>query len=167
MRLRPVLLLLILTLWLAPARAEHASIDLRLYCLDPVLGTIKAQTSARVDEDPPAGGVNPRPILKVKAGEPLILEFVFINTYPHNKIDDVAVTYFVVREERARQKVVPDLNRGTVTRGKFQLNFKPRSRVGAKVAFKIPTPGIYLLRVQSENTKSDHEHFAAIDVQVE
>jgi hypothetical protein len=30
-----------------------------------------------------------------------------------------------------------------------------------------PDPGIYLVRVDTVNTKSDHEHFAAMDLQVE
>jgi hypothetical protein len=34
------------------------------------------------------------------------------------------------------------------------------------VSFRIKEPGVYLLRVETLNTDSDHEHFAAIDVQV-
>jgi len=54
-----------------------------------------------------------------------------------------------------------------VTKGQFKLNFKPKTRVGARVAFTIPEPGIYMLRVDTLNTSSDHEHFSAIDLQVE
>jgi hypothetical protein len=39
--------------------------------------------------------------------------------------------------------------------------------VGARVAFRVPEPGVYLLRVDSFHTNSDHEHFAAIDLQAE
>jgi hypothetical protein len=62
---------------------------------------------------------------------------------------------------------VPDLKEGVLTQGSFTLNFKPKARVGARVTFKLSKPGVYLLRVQSENTQSDHEHFSAIDVQAE
>jgi hypothetical protein len=148
-------------------RAEHANIDLRVYHLDPATRQIKGQSSASADEDPPPGGVNPRPLLKVKAGEPLVLQFFYTNTYPHGPVKDVAVRYFVAREEKPRQKSLPDLKAGTVVEGKFDLNFKLGAKVGARMQFTIPKPGIYLLRVQSERTKSDHEHFAAIDLQVE
>jgi hypothetical protein len=149
------------------ARAEHATINLHVFHLDPVSRTIKAQQTAHADEDPPVGGNNPRPVLKVKAGEPLILEFVYTNTYPHGEIPDAGVRYFVVSEDKVGQKQVPDLKRGTVVQGNFDLNFKLGGRVGAKVRFVVRTPGVYLLRVQSERTKSDHEHFAAIDLHVE
>ena len=29
---------------------------------------------------------------------------------------------------------------------------------------KIDTPGVYLVRLETRNTQSDHEHFAAIDL---
>jgi hypothetical protein len=63
--------------------------------------------------------------------------------------------------------MLPDLSKGVVTEGRFKSNFKPKCRVGARVAFTIKEPGIYLLRVDTSNTNSDHEHFSAIDVQVE
>jgi len=149
------------------AVAEHASIDLKVYQLDPVSRTIKGQSSAQADEEPPQGGINPRPVLKVKAREPLILEFFYTNTFPHGEIKDVSVRYFVARVDKVGQKQPPNLENGTVTQGKFDLNFKLGTRVGAKVRFTIVKPGVYLLKVQSEKTKSDHEHFSAIDLQVE
>jgi hypothetical protein len=79
----------------------------------------------------------------------------------------VTVRYFVVRADKAGQKNVPDLKKGTVTQGRFQMNFKPKCRVGARVTFAVKDPGVYLLRVQTANTNSDHEHFSAIDLQVE
>jgi hypothetical protein len=160
-------LVVVVVLWPAVTRAEHANIDLRVYHLDPASRKIVGQQSATADEDPPQGGVNPRPLLKVKAKEPLVLQFIYKNTYPHGDVKDVSVRYFVVREEKVRQKILPDIKAGTVTQGRFDLNFKLGSKVGARVEFTIPKAGIYLLRVQSEKTKSDHEHFAAIDLQVE
>jgi hypothetical protein len=148
-------------------RAEHAIIDLRVFYVDPATGLTKGQATAFADEDPPLGGVQPRPVMKVKANQPLVLQFIYTNTYPHGDVKGAAVRYFVVREEKLRQKTLPDLSKDVVTQGRFSLNFKPKSRVGARVEFTIPAPGIYLLRVQSENTNSDHEHFSAIDLQVE
>src|SRR5437016_2497287 len=112
---RGLLALVIAALCASPTRAEHASIDLRVYHLDPATHKIKGQTSARADEEPPKGGVIPRPVLKVKAKEPLILEFVFTNTYPHGEIQDVCVRYFVARVDKIGQKTLPDLAKGAVT----------------------------------------------------
>jgi hypothetical protein len=47
------------------------------------------------------------------------------------------------------------------------MDFKPKCRVGARVTFKIAKPGLYLIRVQTINTQSDHEHFSAVDLQAE
>jgi len=146
------------------ARAEHARIDLKLIHIDPDTGAEGDSVSANADREPPAGGYNDRPVAKVKAGEPLELAFFLTNTYPHGVIKDVTVRYYVVREEKIGQKAVPDLKKGTLTEGQFTMNFKPQCRVGAHVAFTVPEPGNYLLRVETLNTDSDHEHFSAIDV---
>ena len=163
------LLLALAALGLLPlaARAEHAAIDLRLIRTDAATGQEVEETTARADQEPPAGGVNPRPLAKVKAGEPLVLQWVLTNTYPHGENKDVVVHYYVVREDKAGQKLLPNLAQGTVVEGRFKMNFKPKCRVGSRVAFTIKEPGVYLLRVDTANTNSDHEHFSAIDVQVE
>jgi hypothetical protein len=148
-------------------RAEHASIDLRISQREAATGTMKEMATAHCDTEPPAGGNNPRPLAKLQAKQPLVLQFIFTNTYPHGTIKAARVHYFVVRVDKINQKTLPDLTKDVVTQGSFELNFKPKGRAGARVEFTIPTPGIYLLRVQSENTDSDHEHFSAIDLQVE
>ncbi len=167
MKIGPLAVLALLLGMALPVRAEHANIDLTLTRQDPNTHAQLAQVSASADQDPPPGGHLPRPLLKVKAGEPLVFQFIFVNTYPHGEVKDVTVRYFVVPESAPRQKTLPDLTKNVVTQGSFQLNFKPKTRVGAQGTFTIPRPGVYLLRVQSQNTQSDHEHFAAIDIQVE
>jgi hypothetical protein len=148
------------------ALAEHATIDLRVFHYDPGSGILKGESSSSADEEPPAGGVKPRPLMKVKAREPLVLQFYFTNTYPHGDLKDATVTYFVVKVRGPRQKTLPDL-KDSVVQGTFGLTFKPKGKVGSRIAFTIDTPGFYLVRVQSGNTQSDHEHFSAIDLQVE
>jgi hypothetical protein len=145
------------------ARAEHARIDLKLIRLD----SKDAPTEAQADQEPPLGGRNERPLVKVKAGEPLALEFFLTNTYPHGAKKNVTVRYYVVREEKRGQKRVPNLKDGTITDGRVTMNFKPFCRVGSRVTFRIEEAGMYLLRVETLNTDSDHEHFSAIDVEVE
>ena len=150
------------------ARAEHADINLQLMRLDPDTGFVKGEASARSDQEPPLGGVQPRPLLKVRAKDALVLQFFLDNTYPHGVHKNVIVRYYVVRVDTVRQKTVPDdLARKAIVRGQFQMNFKPKCRVGTRLAFTAPEPGIYLLRVDTLNTASDHEHFSAIDLKVE
>jgi hypothetical protein len=161
--------LLALAVALCPlvAYAEHANINLRVMRIDPDTGKSSDEGRAAADEEPPAGGINPRPMFKVKAGETLVLQFILTNAYPHGELKDVTVRYYVVRADRLGQKTLPDLAKGTVTEGQFKLNLKPKARVGARVAFTVREAGVYLLRVDTLNTKSDHEHFSAIDLQVE
>jgi hypothetical protein len=147
--------------------AEHADIVLKVYRIDPDTGVTRDESVAYSDQEPPSGGVKARPLFKVKANDRLVLQFILINTYPHGVNKDVTVRYGVVRREKVKQKDVPDFRGDMVTKGQFQLNFKPKTRVGARVAFTIPEPGIYMLRVDTINTASDHEHFSAIDLQVE
>jgi hypothetical protein len=149
------------------ARAEHANINLRILRVDADASKALGEAKAVADEEPPDGGINPRPICKVKVNEPLVLQFILTNAYPHGELKDVTVRYYVVRQDKVGQKKLPDLTKGTVTQGSFNLNLKPKARVGARAAFTIRAPGIYLLRVDTANTKSDHEHFSAIDIQAE
>jgi len=149
------------------AQAEHANINLRILRVDAESSKALDEAKAVADEEPPDGGINPRPICKVKVNEPLVLQFILTNAYPHGELKDVTVRYFVVRQDKAGQKKLPDLAKGTVTQGSFKLNLKPKARIGARAAFTIREPGMYLLRVDTANTKSDHEHFSAIDIQAE
>jgi hypothetical protein len=155
-----------LALWSPAVRCEHANIDLRAIRLAPAGSQAPEEASAHADQEPPAGGVNPRPLLKVKVGEPLALQFVLTNTYPHGDIKGAIVRYYVVREEKAGQKQLPDRSHA-VTEGRFHLNFKPKGRTGARVNFTLKEPGVYLLRVETDNTQSDHEHFSAIDLKAD
>lgn len=165
MRCRCGLVLLVLLALPLLSRAEHARIDLRVQRLGPN-DQVKDEASAHADREPPSGGLEPRPLFKVRSAEPLVLQFFLTNTYPHGEKKDVTVRWYVVREEKLGQKKVPDRSSGTVTEGEVTMNFKPQCRVGARVAFTIKDAGVYLLRVETSNTDSDHEHFSAIELQV-
>jgi hypothetical protein len=141
------------------ARAEHAVIKLQVTGAD-------GKQESFADQEPPAGGIKRRPRLAVKHGEPLVFEFVLTNAYPHKQIEGVVVRYFVVRTGAFGAKELPDLKASAVTEGKVTMNFKPKCRVGARFNVRIDEPGIYLVRVDTQNTQSDHEHFSAIDLEV-
>jgi hypothetical protein len=148
-----------LVLLASTARAEHAVIKLQ------VTGPDGKQESF-ADQEPPAGGIKRRPRFSVKHGEPLVFEFLLTNAYPHKQIEGVVVRYFVVRTGAFGAKEVPDLKASAVTEGTVNMNFKPKCRVGARLNVRIDEPGIYLVRVDTQNTQSDHEHFSAIDLEV-
>jgi hypothetical protein len=144
----------------SPARAEHAKINLDV----SVPG---AQQTAFVDQTPPESGKNPRPVLKAKVGDTIRVQWVFTNTYPNKTLTNVVLHFFIAKEQKVGQKDLPDLNGDVVLETAFDMDFKPGTKGGARSTLKIDTPGVYLIRVESRATQSDHEHFAAIDLVVE
>lgn len=146
------------------ARAEHAAINLTVVASGN-------QAEAQADEEPPLGGREKVPVLHVKTNEPLVMQFILTNLYPHKVLRDVTVLYYVVRIDKLRQKPTPDLKQlkgdAIVMQGRVLMNFKPKCRVGARLKFRIPKPGIYRVRVETLNTQSDHEHFSAIDLKAQ
>jgi hypothetical protein len=40
----------------------------------------------------------------------------------------------------------------------------PGTKAGQRSTVKIDTPGVYLIRLETRNTQSDHEQFAATDL---
>jgi len=144
---------------LQPLWTEHALIDLKI--VSP-----HGQAEAFSDQEPPQGGVNPRPQLEVQTGAALVLNFILTSAYPHGALKDIEVRYFVVRTSKVEQQKTPDLSKGAVTQGRVVMNLKPKARVGARLSFEIDKPGTYRARVETRNTKADHEHFSAIDLVV-
>jgi hypothetical protein len=157
---------LLLVLWIglvtAPsrARAEHAKIT-----LDVVVPG--SQQTAFVDQTPPAWGKNPRPVVKAKVGDPIKINWTLTNVYPHKTLENVVVHFFVVGVKKVGQKEAPDLNGDVVQESAFEMDFKPGGKAGQRNTLKIDRPGVYLVRVETRQTNSDHEHFSAIDLVIE
>ena len=142
-------------------RAEH--FDIKLLAAGPDGVTQEAYA----DQSPPECGLNPRPVLKARAGQKITMQFIMTNVYPHGIAKNAGVHYYVVREKEAGQKTLPPLSQGVVTEGTFTFNLKPKARIGAREHFVIREPGVYLLRVESQRTQRDHEHFSAIDLLIQ
>jgi hypothetical protein len=142
------------------ARAEHFNIEL-------VAAAEGAKESSYADQTPPAMGVNPRPVLRARAGQPITVQFIMTNVYPHGVIHNAGIRYYVVKETALGQRTLPPLDGGLVTEGAFNLDLKPKGRIGGRMRITIPQPGNYLLRVESLRTQNTHEHFSAIDLRVE
>ena len=142
------------------ARAEHFEISL-------IVKSAHDQAEAHSDTDPPPQGLKDRPLCRAKRGEELTLQFMLASNFPHDTKKRVTIRYFIAPEKEAGKKAAPDIGRKPITEGTFLMDFKPDGRVGLRQRLHIDTPGAYLVRVQSEHSDSDHEHFAALDLVVE
>ena len=140
-----------------PARAEHAKITLDVVAPD-------GQQTAHMDQTPPDWGKNPRPVVRAKVGEAVKIHWMFVNIYPHKTLENVVVHFFVVREAKVGQKELPALDENVVIESAFDMDFKPGAQAGQRQMLRLREPGVYLIRVESGKTQSDHEHFAAIDL---
>ena len=159
----PKLLAALFTLFLltAPAFGEHFSYDL-------TIDNGREKAHGVSDDDPPPMGRKPREVIHVKKGEPLVFQFIMNSNFPHDAIKKVGVLYYIAPADEVGQKTLPEHLDQAVLRGHFTMDFKPETgRVGVRQQFHIDKPGVYLARVESENSASDHEHFAAIDIVVE
>lgn len=143
------------------ARAEHAKITLEVEA-----GSRKE--TAFVDQTPPPSGKTPRPVFKVKAGEKLRIQWVLTNVYPNKTLENVVVHFYVARQGKVGQKELPELGADDVVlETAFDMDFKPGAKAGARNSVTIDTPGVYLIRIETRQTQSDHEHFSAIDLVVD
>jgi hypothetical protein len=150
---------LVLAVAAPTAWGEHAVIRLQVTASD-------GRQESSADQEPPLGGIKRRPRMTVKRDDPLVVEFLLTNAYPHKEIEGVTVRYFVVRTAKFGAKELGDVKNTAVAQGTVAMNFKPKCRVGSRFNLRLDDPGIYVVRVETQNTQSDHEHFSAIDVEV-
>lgn len=151
---------LLLSLLVAPGPPEHAKITLDVIAR-------RDQQTAFMDQTPPASGKNPRPVVKARAGELVQVKWMFTNVYPHKTLNDVVVHFYVAKAKKVGQKELPELTEDVVVETAFDMDFRPGGKAGGRQTVRIDEPGVYLIRVESRQTGSDHEHFAAIDLVVE
>lgn len=151
----------LILLFSGSARAEHFKIEL----------TVKSgqdQQTAHADTDPPPQGSNPRPVCHAKRGEELTLQFFFSSNFPHSAIKNVRVCYYIAAIKEAGKRALPDPGKPRLLEGAFDMDFKPDTgKVGLRQRIHIDQPGVYLVRVESQHSDSDHEHFAALDLVIE
>ena len=107
------------------AQAEHAKIQLDV-------STPRDQVTAFVDQTPPESGKNPRPVLKAKVNEPIRIQYILTNVYPHKTLENVVVHFFVVRQQKTGQKEIPDLKGDVVLESAFDMDFKPGGKAGQR-----------------------------------
>ncbi|HEX5243024.1 MAG TPA: hypothetical protein VFW23_07130 [Tepidisphaeraceae bacterium] len=143
------------------ARAEHFEYEL-------TVTSAKDKARSGSDTYPPPQGRNPRPVCHAKVGEQLTFQFFMSSNFPHDAIKGVTVRYFIVPIPKVGSPEVPKPGDDALLNGHFIMDFKPDTgKVGLRQVFHADKPGVYLVRVQSENSDSDHEHFSALDLVVE
>ncbi len=123
------------------SRAEHAKITL------DVVGPADQKT-AFVDQTPPPSGKNERPVLRVRVGDLIKIQYMLVNVYPHKTLNDVVVHFYVTRIETVGQKELPllDAGDGPILETAFDMDFRPGGKAGARTRLRIDTPGVYLVR---------------------
>ena len=157
---RSLIIMLVVLLVAASARAEHFNITLS------VQGP-HDRAEAHSDNDPPPQGLNPRPVCHARANEELTFQFILTSNFPHGTKKAVTIRYFIAPQKQAGAKDAPTAHDQDVIEGTFLMDFKPDGRVGIRQRLHIERRGAYLVRVQSEHSDSDHEHFAALDLVIE
>jgi hypothetical protein len=96
------------------------------------------------------------------------------SVYPQGTLKSVGVHFFVVREGAIGQKAgpdlksIPDVKAGKWLDSRLVMDFLPDHAARGSVQLSALAAGIYLIRVESENTDQiqGHEHFSAIDLRV-
>ncbi|HWE01381.1 MAG TPA: hypothetical protein VG326_03150 [Tepidisphaeraceae bacterium] len=146
----------------ATARAEHFEMQATVSSKSDKATAFSDTFTATRPE-----GFKPRPVCHAKAGEELVFQFFCSSNFPHDSLKAVTVRYYVVLEAKAGQKELPSKD-SAITQGSFVLDFKPNTgKVGLRERFKAEKTGTYLVRVESDNSDNDHEHFSAVDLVVE
>ena len=157
---RPLIIMLVVLLVAPAARAEHFNITLSVQAPHD-------RAEAHSDNDPPPQGLKPRPVCHARAGEELTFQFILTSNFPHGTKKGVTIRYFIAPQKQAGSKDASPAHDQAVTEGTFLMDFKPDGRVGIRQRLRIERRGAYLVRIQSEHSDSDHEHFAALDLVIE
>jgi hypothetical protein len=92
---------------------------------------------------------------------------MFTNVYPHKTLENVVVHFFIARRTRWARRSSPTCRGTWCSRPPSTWTSSPGARRGGGTPSGSTTPGAYLIRVESRQTGSDHEHFAAIDLVIE
>ena len=157
---RLLLLLGVLFLLAPSAEASHLAVEV----------TVEGQprpTRALTDTMPPPQGKKLRPLVRLPRGKPVRVRWSVRNTDRRQQVEKLLIHLFLVREASAGQKEVPDPQKGAVWDTALATALEPGRETRGEFTLPISEPGIYLLRVESGFTEQDHEHFAAVDLQVE
>jgi hypothetical protein len=147
----------------APARAHHFTID-----LDVVAGN--ARKTAHAEEMGLGTKAKVRAVVAIKAGTTIKIKWKLSNSDAKTTYKDVLVHFFVVKVPMLGQAAVPKLDKGVLAESALTMDFKPNDKSEGGLSLMIPEAGSYLLRLETIGAavgKDGHEHFAALDLDVQ
>ena len=142
-------------------QAEHAKINLEVATRARQRRGVRRSDSARNRARTPGPSSRPRSTSRSASST------LLTNVYPHKTLENVVVHFLSPARKRSGRKSFPDLKGDVVIETAFDMDFKPGGKAGQRSTVKIDAPGVYLIRLETRNTQSDHEHFAAIDLVVD
>lgn len=108
----------------------------------------------------------PRPVLKIKAGQRIHAHWQLRCTAAAQPIKDVLVHFFVVREKKAGQAALPRLDKTVAVESALTMDFKTGAKSDGELDFVVDQPGAYLVRVETRGAGAGSETFAALDLVV-
>ncbi len=143
------------------ARADHFTVEL-------VVQAGNTRKSARAAPTGPGAEAKARSLIEVQAGQPITVRWKVTSNLNKEKVKDVLIHCFVVKEEKVGQAAVPKLTQNVKRETALVVDFNQRGdHAGGSMDFQIQTPGAYLVRVETIGgaTPSErHEHYAAVDL---
>lgn len=112
--------------------------------------------------------VKPRTVFKSETGRRLTVTWKAENT-GDGDLQDALIHFFVVKQDHAGQREVPDLGKDVLHEGALTMDFMPAERSTGKFTITFDQPGSYLVRVETRDLAASHghDHYAALDVVVE
>jgi len=148
---------------LALARSAFEHFDITLTVTSP-----EGSGTANWDTSPPEMGLNPRPVVEAKAGQEIKVEWSMRSAYPHGVMRGVNVHFYVVPAQAVGQKTLPPKSAEHVVDTAFRMDYLPDYSAKGSLHFRVAKPGVYLVRLTSEDTEKahGHEHFSAVDLKV-
>lgn len=152
---------ILLTLMIAPpvARADHFAVTLEV-------SAKSGKQSADMQNDPPKDKtIVKRPVMRGSDGEQFAAAWK-VTGKSATEMKDVLVHFYVVKIDRAGQAPPPLEPKRVVTESALTMDFPAEHAASARMPFRVPGPGVYLVRIETQGTAAakGHECYAALDL---
>ncbi len=122
-------------------------------------------SSKFTEEQPSSSKPRPRSVFTTTPKETLKISWSATNTTKQTTFQDVLIHCVLVAEKEAGQLGVPSL-KDPEQESAVTLDFKPGDVAKGEFSIKLAKPGVYLLRLETQNVlgKHDHDYYAELDL---
>ena len=137
------------------------------FAIDMAVEVAGARKHAEAEQVALGALPKPRVVLEARTGEPITARWTLRSTDSSATMRDVLVHFFVVQEESAGQRAVPDLDKNVAVESALTMDFKPRDKTQGDLSFVVDKPGAYLLRLETIGAvagSDGRDCFAALDL---